>query len=82
MGGIMTLLFGTIATIGMNSLVRASTDLAQPRNMIIVSLILVFGIGDMALGYADFMVRGIGLAAIVGVLLNLVLPGTISRKDT
>ncbi len=78
MGGIMTLLFGTIATIGMNSLVREGTDLAQPRNMIIVSLILVFGIGDMALGYADFMVRGIGLAAIVGVLLNLLLPKKIS----
>ncbi len=81
MGGIMTLLFGTIATIGMNSLVRAGTDLAQPRNMVIVSLILVFGIGDMALGYADFMVRGIGLAAIVGVVLNLVLPQKIDRKD-
>jgi len=78
MGGIMTLLFGTIATIGMNSLVREGTDLAQPRNMIIVSLILVFGIGDMALGYADFMVRGIGLAAIVGVALNLLLPKKIS----
>jgi len=78
MGGIMTLLFGTIATIGMNSLVREGTDLAQPRNMIIVSLILVFGIGDMALGYADFMVRGIGLAAIVGVVLNLLLPKKIS----
>ncbi len=78
MGGIMTLLFGTIATIGMNSLVREGTDLAQPRNMIIVSLILVFGIGDMALGYADFMVRGIGLAAIVGVVLNLLLPRKIT----
>ncbi len=77
MGGIMTLLFGTIATIGMNSLVREGTDLTQPRNMIIVSLILVFGIGDMALGYADFMVRGIGLAAIVGVVLNLLLPKKI-----
>lgn len=77
MGGIMTLLFGTIATIGMNTLVRAGTDLAQPRNMVIVSLILVFGIGDMALGYADFMVRGIGLAAIVGVALNLLLPKKI-----
>lgn len=77
MGGIMTLLFGTIATIGMNSLVREGTDLAQPRNMIIVSLILVFGIGDMAFGYADFMVRGIGLAAIVGVVLNLLLPRKI-----
>jgi len=78
MGGIMTLLFGTIATIGMNSLVREGTDLTNPRNMIIVSLILVFGIGDMALGYADFMVRGIGLAAIVGVALNLLLPKKIS----
>ncbi|WP_456388661.1 uracil-xanthine permease family protein [Desulfolithobacter sp.] len=75
MGGIMTLLFGTIATIGMNTLVREGTDLARPRNLVIVSLILVFGIGDMALGYAGFMVKGIGLSAIVGVLLNLLLPG-------
>ncbi len=81
MGGIMTLLFGTIATIGMNSLVRAKTDLSQPRNMVIVSLILVFGIGDMALGYAGFMVRGIGLAAIVGVLLNLILPRRIGSRE-
>jgi uracil permease len=81
MGGIMTLLFGTIATIGMNTLVREGTDLGQPRNMVIVSLILVFGIGDMALGYAGFMVRGIGLAAIVGVVLNLVLPKNIIADD-
>lgn len=81
MGGIMTLLFGTIATIGMNTLVREGTDLAQPRNMVIVSLILVFGIGDMALGYAGFMVRGIGLAAIVGVLLNLILPQPRMSRD-
>ncbi|HHD56758.1 MAG TPA: uracil-xanthine permease [Desulfobulbaceae bacterium] len=81
MGGIMTLLFGTIATIGMNTLVRKGTDLGQPRNMVIVSLILVFGIGDMALGYAGFMVRGIGLAAIVGVVLNLLLPRKIIADD-
>jgi len=75
MGGIMTLLFGTIATIGMNTLVRDKTDLTQPRNMVIVSLILVFGIGDMALGTAGFTVKGIGLSAIAGVLLNVFLPG-------
>ena len=74
MGGIMTLLFGTIATIGMSTLVREGTDLTNPRNMIIVSLILVFGIGNMALGVSGFMVKGIGLAAIVGILLNLFLP--------
>ena len=75
MGGIMTLLFGTIAAIGMNTLVREGTDLALPRNLVIVSLILVFGIGDMALGYKGFMVQGIGLSAIVGVFLHLILPG-------
>jgi uracil permease len=75
MGGIMTLLFGTIAAIGMNTLVRERIDLAVPRNLVIVSLILVFGIGDMALGFKGFMVQGIGLSAIVGVLLHLVLPG-------
>jgi len=81
MGGIMTLLFGTIATIGMNTLVREGTDLAKPRNLVIVSLILVFGIGDMALGYSGFVVKGIGLSAIVGVLLNLLLPGRESSSE-
>lgn len=81
MGGIMTLLFGTIATIGMNTLVREKADLSQPRNMIIVSLILVFGIGDMALGTAGFMVEGIGLSAIVGILLNLFLPQENSEDN-
>ncbi len=77
----MTLLFGTIATIGMNTLIREGTDLAQPRNMVIVSLILVFGIGDMAFGTSGFMVKGIGLSAIVGILLNLLLPGRETATD-
>ncbi|PID71980.1 MAG: uracil permease [Desulfobulbus propionicus] len=75
MGGIMTLLFGTIAAVGMNTLVREGTDITLPRNLVIVSLILVFGIGDMALGYKGFVVQGIGLSAIVGILLHLLLPG-------
>lgn len=74
MGGIMTLLFGTIATVGMNTLVKEGTDLTKPRNLVIVSLILVVGIGDMAVGYKGFTVQGIGLSAIVGVILNLILP--------
>ncbi len=74
MGGIMLLLFGAIAAIGMNTLIRDGADLTVPRNLIIVSLILVFGIGGMALGIGDFSIKGIGLAAITGVVLNLVLP--------
>lgn len=74
MGGIMVLLFGAIAAIGMNTLVQSGSDLSEPRNLIIVSLILVFGIGGMSLGVGDFSIKGIGLSAITGVLLNWLLP--------
>ena len=75
MGGIMVLLFGAIAVIGINTLVRAGTDLMQPRNLTIVAVILVFGIGGMNFDLAVVKLGGIGLAGVVGVLLNLLLPG-------
>jgi uracil permease len=71
MGGIMLLLFGAITVVGLNTLVKAGEDLTEARNMIIVAVILVFGIGGMSL----FTLGGIGLAGIIGVVLNLVLPG-------
>lgn len=74
MGGIMVLLFGAIAVIGINTLVRAGTDLMQPRNLTIVAVILVFGIGGMNFDLTVVKLGGIGLAGIVGVLLNLILP--------
>ncbi|MGD9877374.1 solute carrier family 23 protein [Desulfococcus sp.] len=74
MGGIMLLLFGAIMVVGLNSLVKAGEDLMEPRNMCIVSLVLVFGIGGMVFSAGDFSIKGIGLSGILGVLLNLVLP--------
>ena len=74
MGGIMVLLFGAIAVIGISTLVRAGTDLMQPRNLTIVAVILVFGIGGMSFDLAVVKLGGIGLAGIVGVVLNMVLP--------
>ncbi len=74
MGGIMVLLFGAIAVIGINTLVRAGTDLMQPRNLTIVAVILVFGIGGMNFDLTIVKLGGIGLAGIAGVLLNLLLP--------
>ncbi|MFC3153048.1 uracil-xanthine permease family protein [Litoribrevibacter euphylliae] len=74
MGGILILLFGTIAAIGMNTLVKAQVDVTVPRNMVIVAVTLVFGIGGMALQVGDLMLKGIGLAAIAAIILNLVLP--------
>nr|WP_287413013.1 uracil-xanthine permease family protein [Pseudodesulfovibrio sp.] len=74
MGGIMILLFGAITVIGINTLVRARTDLMLPRNLAIVAMILVFGIGGMSFDLVIVKLGGIGLAGIVGVILNLVLP--------
>ncbi|MCW8860240.1 MAG: uracil-xanthine permease family protein, partial [Deltaproteobacteria bacterium] len=74
MGGIMVLLFGAIAVIGINTLVRAGTDLMQPRNLAIVAIILVFGIGGMTFDLAIVKLGGIGLAGVIGVILNLILP--------
>lgn len=76
MGGIMLLLFGIIASIGLQTLTSHKVDMANPRNMIIVSMILVFAIGGMSFEFGNVAFSGIGLGAIVGVVLNLVLPKT------
>jgi len=80
MGGIMTLMFGAIAAVGMNTLVRSGENLSQTRNMIIVSLVLVFGLGGMNFGIGEFTLQGIGLAAIAAILLNIVLPQDKSEE--
>ncbi|MFZ2290671.1 MAG: uracil-xanthine permease family protein [Halopseudomonas yangmingensis] len=74
MGGILCLLFGSIAVVGMNTLIRHQIDLSQPRNLCIVSVTLVFGIGGMVVGSGDFTLQGISLCGVVAILLNLVLP--------
>ena len=74
MGGILVLLFGTIVVVGMNSLVRAGQDLMEPRNLAIMAVILVFGVGGMAFSAGAFSLKGIGLAGIIGIILNLILP--------
>lgn len=75
MGGILILLFGAITVVGLNTLVRAGEDLMEPRNMAIVAVVVVFAIGGMAISAGEFTMRGIGLAGISGVVLNLLLPG-------
>ncbi len=74
MGGIMILLFGAIMVVGINALVRAGQDLMRPRTLCIVAVIVILGVGGMSLGVGEFRLGGIGLAGVVGVLLNLVLP--------
>ena len=74
MGGILVILFGGIVVVGMNTLVRAQADLNEARNLIISAVILVFGVGGMLVSFGEFSLEGIGLAGLVGVLLNAILP--------
>ncbi len=81
MGGILCLLFGSIAVVGLSTLIRHQVDLSEARNLIIVSVTLVFGIGGMVFGYGEFSLSGISLCAIIALLLNLVLPGGEGWKN-
>ena len=74
LGGIMLLLFGTIASVGVNSLMKNKVDLGNTRNLVIASLILTLGIGGAEMTCGSITLGGIGLSALVGVVLNLILP--------
>ena len=79
LGGIMLMLFGLIASVGIKNLVDEKEKLEENRNQIIVAIILTVGIGGAVVKFGSFSMAGIGLASIVGVLLNLILP---ERKDS
>lgn len=81
MGGIMILLFGSIAVVGLNTLVKSGEDLTAPRNLTIIALILVFGIGGMHVGGNEFSLQGVSLCAILGIILNAVLPKTVQTEQ-
>jgi uracil permease len=76
LGGIMLLLFGMIASIGIKTLIDAKTDFTKTRNQVIISIVLTVGIGGAQISYGNFSLAGIGLASLVGVVLNLILPDT------
>lgn len=81
MGGILILLFGSIAAVGMNILIKAQVDLNARRNLVIVSTTLVFGIGGMAFTFGDFSLQGVSLCGLVAIVLNLILPHTNDDVD-
>jgi len=81
MGGIMILLFGSIATVGLNTLIKNNVDLHKSRNLAIVAVTLVFGIGGMAFGIGEFSLQGVSLCGIVAIILNLVLPHDLGKNQ-
>lgn len=82
LGGIMLLLFGTIASVGVSNMIEARLNMGSTRNLIISSLILTIGIGGAVIDFGSFSLAGIGLASIVGMILNLVLPHSKNEAET
>ena len=80
MGGIMMLLFGSIAGIGLKTIMEGRVDLSSPRNLCIVSVTLVTGIGGLGLTIGSFSLQGISLCGVLAVVLNLLLPSEASAK--
>lgn len=81
-GGIEIVLFGMIAAVGIRTLAESDTDMSEFRNILIVALIVVLGIGISAIGgitvqfTSDFSMNfsGLFIATVVGVVLNAIIP--------
>lgn len=75
MGGVLILLFGLIAGNGLKVMVDARVNLSSMRNLIVVSTMLVIGLGQAKVLLNEAAgLTGMALAVIIGVVLNLVLP--------
>ena len=74
-GGMTIVLYGLIAGNGVKVLIKSKVNLSNMRNLIIVSTILVIGLGGAFISLnSQAQFAGMSLAALVGIFLNLVLP--------
>lgn len=74
LGGMSILLYGVIASNGLKVLIESRVDFGQVRNLIIASSMLVLGLGGAVLNIGALTLSGTALSAIVGVVMNLILP--------
>lgn len=86
LGGVSLLLYGFIAVNGLKVLIENQIDFGNTRNVIIASAMLVLGLGGATIsivsGDLSITISGMSLAAVVGVLLNLLLPEERKSKET
>ena len=86
MGGVSILLFGIIAASGLRMLFESNVDFAQNLNLVIASVILVIGIGNLVFNLKglgiNLQIEGMALAALAGIILNLILPQPKSATDS
>lgn len=82
MGGISIILFGMISAVGLRTLVENQVDFKDSRNLMIVAVMLVLGLGGAVIQVSEQVaISGYSLAAIIGIILNKLLPERIEKKD-
>ena len=85
MGGVSLLLFGLIASNGLSMLVNNKVDFTQNRNLMIASVVIIVGVGmetaSIAIPIGSYTLPGMATSALVGIILNLVLPKPKDKKD-
>ncbi len=76
-GGVSILLYGMIAAVGIRTLMENRVNLLDPRNLIIVSAILIIGVGGVAIEvFEGFEISAMVISAVTGIVLNWILPRT------
>ena len=76
-GGVSVVLYGMISATGVRTIVENKVDFKNMRNIIVAALILVCGLGfnSYPLKIGSLSLGGLAVAAIVGVIVNAILPG-------
>ena len=79
-GGVSFMLYGMISAIGVRNVVENKVDLTKSRNLIIAGVIFVCGLGfsnglSFTIGGTTVTLTALAIAAIAGILLNMILPG-------
>ncbi|MGM0439310.1 MAG: uracil-xanthine permease family protein [Patescibacteria group bacterium] len=76
-GGVSIILFGMIAGVGLRTLVENSVDFKKSRNLIIVGVTLIVGLGGAVVNIGALEFSGLALAAVLAIVLNKALPADL-----
>ncbi len=86
LGGVSLLLYGFIAVNGLKVLIKNQTNFEDPKNVVVASTMLVLGLGGAAIsivkGDLAITISGMSLAAVIGIILNLILPNEKEVVET
>jgi uracil permease len=81
-GGILILFFGVLVVVGIKCLLKIQSELMEFRNVLVVLLILVIGVGGITFSAGAFTLKGVSLATLTGVILNFILPDKKGTEDS